>query len=176
MRTRIAVGFVVISLAAAAAGEQSPSPLSPIQTLIGKWEGTSEGDPGNGTVTREYRLILGNRFIEEINRSVYPAQAKNPTGEVHEHRSIFSYDRARKTIVFRQFHLEGFVNQYTLQPVTKPETLVFVSEAIENIPSGYRARETYTFISTKEFEELFEIAEPGKDFAVYSKARLKRVP
>lgn len=51
-----------------------------------------------------------------------------------------------------------------------------MSEAIENIPKGYRARETYTFISANEFEEVFEIAEPGKDFEVYSKARLKRVP
>lgn len=53
---------------------------------------------------------------------------------------------------------------------------MFVSEAIENIPQGYRARETYIFISENEFEEVFEIAEPGKDFALYSKARLKRIP
>ena len=177
-RPAIAALCCALALSPVAAAGQSPggSPLSPIQPMVGKWQGTSEGQAGTGTVTREYRWILGDRFIEEINRSTYPAQEKNPKGEVHEHRSIFSFDRARKTIVFRQFHIEGFVNQYTLEPTTTPHVLVFVTEAIENIPKGYRGRETYTFISDNEFEELFEIAEPGKEFAVYSKTRLKRVP
>ena len=34
-----------------------------------------------------------------------------------------------------------------------------VSEAIENIPPGYRARDPYTFSGADEFEEVFEIAE-----------------
>ena len=168
---------ILAASAIAAAQQATPSPpLAPIQPLMGKWSGTSEGQPGSGTLTREYRRILGDRFVEEINRSVYPAQEKNPKGEVHEHRSIFSFDRARKQIVFRQFHQEGFVNQYVLEPPARAGVLVFVTEAIENIPQGYRARETYTFISADEFEELFEIAEPGKEFALYSRARLKRVP
>jgi hypothetical protein len=121
-------------------------------------------------------MVLGDRFVEETNRSVYPPQEKNPKGEIHEHRSFFSFDNARKTVVFRQFHQEGFVNQYVLEPTTKPGTLVFVSEALENIPRGYKARETYTLIGADEFEEVFEIAEPGKDFVLYSKARLKRAP
>jgi hypothetical protein len=172
-----ALGLLLI-LSSAAAAEQStpPSPLGPVQALIGKWQGTSEGQPGSGTLTREYRMILGDRFVEEINRSVYLPQQKNPKGETHEHRSIFSYDRARKQIVFRQFHQEGFVNQYVLEPSTKAGVLVFVTEAIENIPNGFRARETYTFMSANEFEEVFEIAEPGKDFELYSRARLKRAP
>ena len=159
----------------AGASQASPaSRLSAVQPLIGKWQGTSEGQPGTGAVTREYRLVLGDRFIEETNRSVYPPQEKNPKGESHEHRSFFSFDNARKTVVFRQFHVEGFVNQYALEPTGKQGVLVFVSEALENIPQGYRARETYTFSNPNEFEETFEIAEPGKDFEVYSRARLRR--
>jgi hypothetical protein len=167
----------VLGVSGLAGASQAPtSRLSAVQPLVGRWQGTSEGQPGTGTVTREYRAVLRDRFIEETNRSVYPAQEKNPKGEIHEHRSFFSFDNARKTVVFRQFHGEGFVNQYVLEPTTKPGVLVFVTEAIENIPKGYRARETYTFISEDEFEEIFEIAEPGKDFALYSKARLKRMP
>ena len=168
----------LLGVSGLAGASQAPttSRLSAVQPLVGKWQGASEGQPGTGTLTREYRVVLGDRFIEETNRSVYPEQEKNPKGEVHEHRSFFSFDIARKTVVFRQFHGEGFVNQYVLEPTTKPGVLVFVSEAIENIPKGYRARETYIFISENEFEEVFEIAEPGKDFALYSKARLKRIP
>jgi hypothetical protein len=77
--------------------------------------------------------------------------------------------------VFRQFHVEGFVNQYASEPDARPGTLVFSSEAIENIPAGYRARETYVRIGPDEMEEIFELAPPGKDFELYSRARLKRV-
>ena len=44
------------------------------------------------------------------------------------------------------------------------------------IGRGFRARETYTILGPDEFEELFELAEPGKDFERYSRARFTRVP
>ena len=90
-------------------------------------------------------------------------------------RSHWHYDTARKLFVFRQFHTEGFVNTYVQHPSADDNTIVFVSEAIENIPAGYRARETYTILSRDDFTERFEIAEPGKDFEMYSEARLKGV-
>ena len=90
----------------------------------------------------------------EENVSTYPPQPKNEKGEVHEHRSYFSYDRARRTLVLRQFHKEGFVNQYAVQGGDPGGTIVFESEALENVPSGWKARETYE---------------------IYSKARFKRV-
>ena len=168
----------VLSVSSLASAGQSSgaTALAAIQPFVGKWQGTSEGQPGTGTLTREYRLILGDRFVEETNRSVYPPQDKSPKGEVHEHRGFFSFDRAKKTVIFRQFHIEGFVNQYALQATSRPGVLVFVSESIENIPQGFRARETYTFSGNDELEEVFEIAEPGKEFVLYSRARLKRVP
>jgi hypothetical protein len=43
-----------------------------------------------------------------------PPQEKNPEGEVHGHSTMFSYDRARNSLVMRQFHVEGFVNQYAM--------------------------------------------------------------
>jgi hypothetical protein len=151
------------------------SPLQPLDFLIGRWEGTSDGRPGEGTVEREYTRVLNSRFVQLRNRNVYPAQPRNPKGEVHEDWGIFSFDNARKRIVLRQFHVEGFVNQYVAEGESKPGTLVFVSEAIENIPAGWRARETYIVHGPDEFEEIFEMAGPGKPFERYSGARLKRV-
>ena len=51
---------------------------------------------------------------------------------------------------------------------------MFISESIENIPPGYRAKETYRIICDNEIEETFEIAEPNKDFTVYSEVNLVR--
>src|SRR5215217_2344967 len=139
--------------------------------LLGHWEGQSTGQPGDGTVRREYERVLNGKFIRVANISTYAPQPKNPKGEVHQDVGYISRDGARGRLVLRQFHGEGFVNQYVQEP-GKP---VFVSEAIENIPAGYRARETYVSTGPDTFAETFELAEPGKEWAVYSHARFKRV-
>jgi hypothetical protein len=40
---------------------------------------------------------------------------------------------------------------------------------------GLHARETFVVLGPDEFEEVFELAGPGKPFELYSRARLKRV-
>jgi hypothetical protein len=171
----IATALLCLFAAATLSAQPAPDPLSVLDSFLGKWQGTQEGQPGKGTVERDYTRIMRSRFVDTRNRSTYPPQQNNPKGEAHEDAGIFSHDNARKRIVFRQFHVERFVIQYVMEPMATPGTLVFVSESIENIPAGFRARETYTIIGPDEFEEVFEIAEPGKDFSVYSRARLKRV-
>jgi hypothetical protein len=156
---------------------QSAAPadtLAPLARLVGDWTGTSEGQAGKGQVERQYERVLGSRFVQVRNRTNYPPQEKNPKGETHEDIGFFSFDSARKRGVFRQFHIEGFVNQYALEPSSTVDRVVFSSESIENIPAGFRARETYVFSGRDQLEEIFEIAEPGKDFEVYSRSRLAR--
>ena len=88
---------------------------------------------------------------------------------------MIGYDKARKKFVFRQFHQEGFANTYVQDETSEAKKLVFISEAIENFRPGWRARETYLILNENEFIERFELAEPGKDFTLYSEAHLKRV-
>ena len=71
----------------------------------------------------------------------------------------------------RQFHGEGFVNQYVGTPGADGRSIVFETEAIENIPPGCRARETYRFVGPDEVLETFELAGPGKGFEIYSECR-----
>jgi hypothetical protein len=107
-----------------------------IQTVSSGWEGTSEGQPGKATVRREYTRVLNSRFVRVHNRSEYPPQDTNPKGEIHEDEGFISFDRARKRLVFRQFHVEGFVNQYLEDADTSPSTVMFTTETIENIPAA----------------------------------------
>ncbi len=152
-----------------------PSPWSAVQFMAGEWTGESEGQPGKGTVKRTYRFVLSDKFLHEQNVSTYPPQPKNEKGEVHGHWSFFSHDRARRTLVLRQFHQEGFVNQLALVAGSPAGTLVFESEALENVPAGWKARETYEVVSADEFVETFELAQGTNPYEVYSRARFKRV-
>lgn len=170
----IALALALLPAIATAQQAAPPATLGPIAVLVGKWSGTSEGQPGNGTVERDYEYALGSRFIRVRNRSTYPPQEKNLKGEKHEDEGFFSFDRARKAIVLRQFHVEGFVNTYLQDLDAAPGTIQFTTEAIENIPAGYRGRETYRLLGPDEIEEVFELAEPGKPFVLYSRTRLKR--
>ncbi|MGC3947036.1 MAG: heme-binding beta-barrel domain-containing protein [Chryseolinea sp.] len=158
-----------------AQGAKTDTLWTPLQPLIGNWRGTGDGADGKGTYERSYRFVLNNKFIEVRNKSDYQPTKENPKGYHHEDVGYISYDKGRKKFVFRQFHAEGFVNQYILQSVNNDgRTLVFESEAIENIPNGWRARETYTF-DQGTLKEDFNLAEPDKDFAPYTRATLKRI-
>lgn len=177
MNITVFTALAVLLVPAVMAGQKSeaPDPLGHIGFLIGRWEGTSDGQPGKGTVQRDYTRVLNSRFIRVRNRSEYPAQETNPKGETHEDEGWFSFDRARKRLVLRQFHVEGFVSQYVEDADSSPSKVVFTTESIENIPVGWRARESYLVHGPDEFEEVFELAESGKPFEVYSRARLRRV-
>jgi hypothetical protein len=154
----------------------TPDPLRDVRFLVGQWRGTSEGQAGKGVVRRSYEPVLHERFLHERNTSEYAPQAANPKGEVHEHWSMLGYDKIRQTVVFRQFHVEGFVITYRLTPRQEAsKVLVFESEQIENLRGEWKARETYEQISDSEFTETFELASPGKPFETYGKARLRRV-
>lgn len=148
----------------------------PLKVFIGSWEGKGGGESGIGDFVRSYRFVLNKRYIEIRNKSTYPPTAKNPKGEVHEDWGYFSYDKLRRTFVLRQFHVEGFVNQYKQESISEDgKRLVFVSEAIENIAPGWRAKETYEVLSNNQIQETFELAEPNKEFSVYSKVTLNRI-
>jgi hypothetical protein len=153
-----------------------PDRFETFQFFLGAWEGEGKGKPGTSRVNREYTLVLDGRFIEVKNRSIYAPQEGNP-GEDHRDIGYISFDSARGKHVLRQFHVEGFVNQYVHESTSDGgKTIVFVTEAIENIPPGWRARETYILEGSDELIERFELAEPGKDFELYTENRFRRLP
>lgn len=164
------------------AQESAPSPRPTalpdawafLRRLEGVWRGSGRGEPGTSTVERKYEFVLRKQFLQARQASTYPPQEKNPKGEVHEDWSIYSYDKQRRLLVLRQFHVEGFVNQYTAEVPTS-DSLVFTTEAIENLPAKWRARETLRLTGDTELVEVFELAAPGKEFSTYSETRLTRI-
>ncbi len=83
--------------------------------FVGSWQGSGKGQPGISHVERSYQFVLNNKFLEVKNKSIWAPKIDNPEGEVHEDFGVISFDTARKSFIFRQFHVEGFVNQYVLR-------------------------------------------------------------
>ena len=184
MKRLVAFAVVTILILASAFAlsdvpPQEPSSATdvwaPLRFFIGSWTGAGEGGPGASTGEQTFAFVLRGTYLQVRNKAVFAPQEKNPKGETHEDWGIFSYDKARKTFVLRSFHVEGFVNQYVLEAVPPDgKTFVFVSESIENIPAGFRARLTYKILDADSFEQTFDLAPPGQEFACYSKGIMKR--
>lgn len=175
MQTRKIMLAVLLLPSFVIAQSGQPDVWEPFRYFVGSWEGMGKGQSGTSKTQREYKFVLNGKFLHVQNRSVYEPQAKNPKGEIHEEIGLLSFDKGRKQFVLRQFHVEGFVNHYQ-QTSSSPDgkTLVFTTEHIENIPPGWRARETYRIVSPDEFVEVFELAAPGKDFEPYLENRYTR--
>jgi hypothetical protein len=169
---------VTVFAAPAISGQEASAPAdpwAPFRFFVGSWEGQGEGSPGAGRGEQTFEFILRGTFLHVWNKAIFDPQDKNPKGETHEDWGVFSYDQSRKTFVLRQFHVEGFVNQYVLEGgPADGKMFVFVSEAIENIPPGFKARLTYKVLDADTFEQTFDLAAPGKDFECYSKGVMKR--
>ncbi len=148
---------------------------APMRYFIGAWKGTGEGEMGEGLYERTYQWALNGNFIQVRNKAAYAPQPKSPQGEIHEDIGYINFNSLEKKFMLRQFHVEGYVNEYKLESIsTDGKTFVFLSFEIENIPIGWRARETYIIINDDEYVETFELAAPDKDFKLYAKATMKR--
>ena len=175
-RTLLATGLALPLLPAAAFAADLQPALGGLERFIGKWRGEGDGQPGHSTVERSYEADLDGKFLVARNQSTYAPQEKNPKGEVHRDIGYYSWDKARKRCLLRQFHSEGFVALYACStPELGAVELVFDSEAIENIPAGFRSRETWRFTGWDAFAELCEIAAPGMGFELYSPSKLTRL-
>lgn len=165
---------LIAILIAVTAGAQV-DPWAALRVFEGKWEGPTSGKPGKGSTSREFRFEMNGRFLSQRDKSVYQPEDPAARPLVHEDFGFFSYDTNMKKVVWRQFHSEGLVNEYTLESVSADgKSLEFVTTRIENLP-GFRAKKLYQILSADEIVETFFVAPPGKDFAVYTLARLKRV-
>jgi len=118
MRIKLTVSaLLLLSAFATSQTPKSSDTWEPLRYLIGSWEGTGSGQPGVSKVEREYRSVLADKYIEVQNKSRYNPQPKNPKREVHQDGGMISFDKGRKNFVLRQFHVEGFVNQYGVTSV-----------------------------------------------------------
>lgn len=170
----LTISLLVAIAAPALAQEAKPDPLASVALLTGNWAGVGEGEPGTSAATRHGERAHQDHFIRIEGRSVYPRQEKNKSGEVHTQTDWWSYDRARKLLVLRQFDNLGFVSTYVQdREASRPGHIVMVSENLENVPPGWKARYAYDFLGDDEYQERFEL-DAGKGLETYTFNRFLR--
>ena len=144
--------------------------------LIGRWEGTGSGF-GNekSKIQSEFQLIMNGKYIKITNNAEFEPTESKPEGDNHIDWGIVSFDEKRNKVIFRQFNIEGYVNQYVLNDSLSNESrLIFDTEVIENFIEGGSARWIIIKINEDEIKTVFDVAFPGKEFVCYGTNKLKK--
>jgi len=136
------------------------------ESLLGSWSGNGVGFGNEKSIIHsEFKSIMNGIYIEIINDSKFTPTEKKSDGEHHIDKGIISFDKIRELIVFRQFNIEGYVNQYILNDsLSNDSTFVFETETIENFAPGGKARWMIEKISDNEIKTTFEVSFPGKEY------------
>ena len=145
------------------------NPLKRLDFLIGEWNGTGSGF-GNqkSTIHSEFTYIMNGNYIEVMNESKFEPTDSDPEGEHHIDKGIISFDKDRQVIVFRQFNIEGYVNQYVLDDSLSNDSLfVFETEIIENFVPGGKTRWTISKNTGDRIETVFEVLFPEREYVCY---------
>ena len=153
--------------------EADPDPWQPLRLLEGTWQGAIDGILGQGEGRRRYEFILDGRYLVSRHASVRLPQEKSPEGDYHRDMAVFSYDRGRGSIVQREFMVEGYVIRSECQ--VEPKRFVCTSEDVEN-GSGIRARLTVEIADRYRFQEVYELAFPGREMKLYFTIQWTRIP
>ena len=128
-----------------------------LRSMVGTW--TSGDDDGVSRTVQTYRLILQDKFLHV--QTISTSATDN-----HEDWEILSYDSGRNKVVLRQFVSEGYVSRYVLDEVKADgPTFVFLSEASENAPPGFRLRQTLRFEDEHQITHELELAPRGQPFS-----------
>jgi hypothetical protein len=173
----VALAPVVLLAPLAHSAPDSPagSEWAPLAYFVGSWDGAATNRASVGTATREFRFIMDGAFLEEQGTTVYEMSTALPEGQTREELGIFSYDRSRGTLALREFHPEGYVVCYSLDSLSADTTtIVFVSDSIESMPPGWRAKLQYEILGRDECIELFKLAPPGQAFEVFWETHFTR--
>lgn len=157
--------FLMISTIAAA----QENPFEKIHFVLGSWEGTGSGfGNSKSKIVSEFIPVMDGKYIKVKNDSKFEPTEQNPGGEKHIDRGMISFDKGRKQIVYRQFNIEGYVNQYVLiDSLSNESTIVFETENIENFVDGGKARYTIKKTGQETIETIFDVSFPGREYACF---------
>lgn len=158
-----AFSYLAVSCGGPAQAQSAPSPLSPVQFLVGDWVGSGSTDVGQATGRSSIKADLGGHVLVRRDHTDLPAAAGRPASSMDVLMLIYpqaSDGRLHATYT----DSGGHVIQYTAAR-TQPGRLVeFDSDPSPRAPTF---RLTYTLSGPKTLGVRFEMAAPGTALAFH---------
>lgn len=168
--------FVLLIIISVSKIFSQSDPFANLKFLVGNWAGEGSGF-GNvkSKIESNFEIEMDGKYIEVINQSAFEPTERNEDGEKHKDEGFISYDKARNKIVYRQFNIEGYVNQYILNDsLSNDSTFVFVTENIENFVPGGSAKFTIKKIDDDNIVTVFDVSMSGNKYSCFGTNILTR--
>ena len=141
----------------------------PAQFLIGEWSGEGGGQPGAASAGDfSFTPELQGAILVRRSFAEYPPANGRPAFR-HDDLTVVYRDAASRQLKATYWDNEGHMIPYAVRAVANG--VVFESEGPR---SAMRYRLTYTNAGKGQVKIQFELAEPGKDFAIYLEASARR--
>ena len=153
-------------------GEEPLTPEAAEFALEGSWSGVIEGTLGPSVALRQYRFVLGNRFLQMMHDRDPGAFAAED--DDYEEWAFFSFDADRGVYSLREFLVDGLVNTYVCVVGTAPASLACESKAIDG-EGGLSLSLRYDVTDPDHFTETFEISGPQGSVQVRMAGRWSRL-
>ncbi len=162
--------FPMLLVPALQAPTPAPKPFTPLEFLVGSWEGEGGGDPGKGTGSFTFGFELANTVLVRRNRADYPATNERPAFSHEDLTVVFSEGGKLRA---EYFDNEGHVIRYGITGPDDKGSIQFLSDFSASSP---RFRLTYTPTGKDRLSLRFDIAPPGSadGFKTYIEATAKR--
>lgn len=140
------------------------NPWARWQFLVGSWEGTGSGEPGQGAGTFSFAFELDGKILVRRSRVDYPPKPGEKTGLSHQDLvMVYPYsDGSSFRAIY--FDTEGHVINYAVTFPEKQPAVIFESDPSQ---PGPRYRLTYDADAKGNLTVKFSIAPPGGPFKVY---------
>lgn len=151
----------------ATAPAAGPDPWAPLRFLLGEWEGTGSGTPGQGSGRFSFALDLGGHVLVRRAHSEYAGK----DGPV-VHDDLVVVDAREGALRARYWDGEGHVIDYAVTASADGRTVTFQSAP----GSGPRFRLTYERLGEGRVMVRFAIAPPGQPevFRTYVEGESRR--
>lgn len=140
----------------------------PVSFLIGNWVGEGSGSPGGGAGSFTFLPDVQGKVLVRKSFAEYPAANGRPAFR-HDDLMVVYREPASRELRAMYYDSEGHVIAYHLNAVENG--VAFVST---DPPNQTRYRLTYLSAGKDRARLKFEIAPPGKDFAQYLEASVRR--
>jgi hypothetical protein len=165
----ILVMIAAILVLASNSYSQKAVPWDRLSALIGEWQGTGGGEPGNGNGVFTFKYDLGQKVLVRRSHAEYPAREGEPV-VVHDDLMITYLDAAGVPSRAIYFDNEGHTINYSI--IAAVGSIVFLSDKAPKAPVF---RLTYFPIDEKTMNVRFETSRDGQRFAVYVEGKCTKV-